>query len=55
MDRVYRIDKNSTKFILHTRDWQQPWHLINIQDTSYHCLNKVSLLMKYEQFLEQYA
>ena len=55
MDRVYRINKASTKFILNTRDWKNPWHLINIKGLSYHCLDKVSLLMKYEQFLEVYA
>ena len=54
MDRLYRIDKGSTKFILHTRDWKSPWHLFNLKDISYHCFNKVSLLMKYEQFLDVY-
>lgn len=55
MDHIYRIDKSSTKFILHTRTWPAPWHLFNLKQISYHCLNKVSLLMKYEQFLDVYA
>ncbi len=55
MDRVYRIDKGSTKFILHTRLWPAQWHLFNVKGLSYHCLNKISLLMKYEQFLDIYA
>ena len=55
MDLVYRIDKESAKFILHSRDWKNPWHLFNVKNISYHCLDKVSLLMKYEQFLEIYA
>jgi len=55
MDDVYRIDKCSTKFIIYTRDWKAPWNIINIKNISYHCLNKVSLGMKFEQFLSSYA
>lgn len=54
MDQAYRVDKNSTKFIVHTRDWKSLWHMVNIKGISYHCMNKISLKYKYEQFLLSY-
>jgi len=54
MDSIYRVDKGSTKFIIHTRNWRSPWHMVNIDNISYHCMNKISLKSKYEQFLLSY-
>lgn len=54
MDTIYRINRGSTKFIIHTRDWRSPWHIVNIKDISYHCLNKINLESKYKQFLLAY-
>ena len=54
MDSVYRVDKGSTKFIMHSRDWPSQWHMFNIENISYHCFNKLSLLSKYDQFIEVY-
>ncbi len=54
MDSVYRVDKGSTKFIMHSRDWPGQWHMFNIEGISYHCMNKLSLLSKYDQFIEAY-
>ena len=54
MDQAYRVDKGSTKFLIYTWDWRSPWNMVNIKGISYHCLNKVSLKFKYEQFLSSY-
>lgn len=55
MDDLYRVDKSSCKFIGYTRNYKSPWHMTNISNLNYHCMNKVSMLTKYEQFLAVYG
>ena len=53
-DRLYRIDKAQTKVIFDTLDNKGKHNLLNIQDQSYHCMNKISMHEKYDQFIEVY-
>ena len=54
-DVVIRIDKGQIKLIISTRDWKSPNHLFNVQKMSLHCMNKISLLKKYDEFIKVYT
>lgn len=50
-DSVYRVDKGQIKMITkHTGSIQA----FNVQKTSLHCMNKISLILKYEELIEAY-
>lgn len=53
-DYVYRIDKGQTKFLINTLKPNPTYNFVNIQELSYHCMNKFSLYEKYDQFMEVY-
>ena len=53
-DEVARIDKGQIKLIISTYDWKAPKQMFNVQKMSLHCMNKVSLLDRYEEFMAVY-
>lgn len=53
-DYVYRIDKGQTKFIIDLLSNTGKYNVVNIQNMSYHCMNKLSLYEKYNQIIEVY-
>ena len=54
-DIVFRIDKGQIKMIIDTRDWKSPKQIFNVQKMSLHCMNKMSLLHKYNDIVEVYT
>ena len=53
-DKIGRIDKGQIKLIISTYDWKAPKQLFNVQKTSLHCMNKISLLNRYEELMTVY-
>lgn len=55
LESVYNVSLGRTQFIVNTRNWKNNWEIFNLENLSYHCLNKVSLLQKYDQFVKAYT
>lgn len=53
--KIHQINLGLTRFLYHTPNQKTNWGYTNIQDISYHCMNKVSMLEHFGTFVDFYG
>lgn len=53
--KIHQLNHATTRFLYHTKNWQNPWNYVNVKDISYHCMNKLSILENYGAFIDFYG
>ena len=53
--RIHQLGEHTTRFLFPAKGEKEPWQYLNLQDISYHCMNKISLQEHYNTFLHFYG